>query len=360
MVRIRLGERVMFVGNSRDIARRLKDNPIITPADVRPSRDDFEIIGAFNAGAFEYKGRIGLLLRVAERPIQDKKYLSIPIVDAETGRYKIKRFKRNDSALDMSDPRVISYKGELFLTSVSHFRLAWSDDGLNFVVDKRPTIWPKGEYEIYGIEDARVTQIGKVFYITYSAVSDAEVSVAMISTCDWRRFNRCGLILHPFNKDVCLFPVKSRGKYYMLHRPSGVLWQRNWIWLSSSLDLEHWGRPVCLARTRAGRFDSARLGAGAPPIVTKEGFLEIYHGADKNHRYCLGAMLLDRNRPDKIIFRSDKPIMQPIAPYERKGFFGNVVFTDGVIRRGEELMIYYGASDSMTCLALISEEEIFV
>ncbi len=348
----------MFVGNKRDIAKRLKDNPIITPADVRPTRDDFEVIGAFNAAAFEYKGKIGLLMRIAERPIQTKKYVSIPIVDEKTGEYEIIRFKINDSNLDTSDPRIIVYKGALYLTSVSHLRLAWSDDGINFTIEKRPAIWPKGEYEIYGIEDPRVTKIGKRYYIIYSAVSPAEVSVAMSSTENWKRFTRCGLILHPFNKDVCLFPAKSRGKYYMLHRPSGILWQRNWIWISSSPDLIHWGNPMCLARTRAGKFDSARIGAGAPPIITKNGFLEIYHGADKKHRYCLGALLLDRRNPRKVIARSDRPIMQPITPYERKGFFGNVVFTDGLIDRDNQLMIYYGASDSMICLAKIDKDNI--
>ncbi len=341
----------MFVSNKKDIAKRLKGNPIITPADVCPTRDDFEVIGAFNAAAFRYKGKIGLLMRIAERPIQQADFVSIPIVDRTSGNYKIKRFRKNDPNLDMSDPRVITYKNDLYLTSVSHLRLAWSDDGINFTIDKQPAIWPSGEYEIYGVEDPRVTKIGKRFYITYSAVSDAEVAVAMSYTEDWQRFTRCGLVLHPFNKDVCLFPNKSRGKYYMLHRPSGVLWKRNWIWLSCSDDLMYWGKPVCLAKTRADKFDSARIGAGAPPIVTEDGFLEIYHGADNNHRYCLGAMILDRNNPSKILYRSDKPIMQPIASYERKGFFGNVVFTDGAIVRDEEIWIYYGASDTMTCLA---------
>jgi predicted GH43/DUF377 family glycosyl hydrolase len=62
-------------------------------------------------------------------------------------------------------------------------------------------------------------------------------------------------------------------------------------------------------------------------------------------------MLLDTHDPGKILARSETPLMEPIAPYERKGFFGNVVFTDGVLLRGEELWIYYGASDSVTCLA---------
>jgi predicted GH43/DUF377 family glycosyl hydrolase len=126
------------------------------------------------------------------------------------------------------------------------------------------------------------------------------------------------------------------------------------MWISHSKDLIHWGQPSCLATTRPGKFDSGRIGAGAPPILLKQGYLEIYHGATIGQRYCLGAMLLDRKNPRKILARSDSPFMEPIAPYEKKGFFGNVVFTDGVILRDDELWIYYGASDSTTCLAKVS------
>ena len=123
--------------------------------------------------------------------------------------------------------------------------------------------------------------------------------------------------------------------------------------------MKHWGRPRCLARTRKGKFDSYRLGAGAPPIATEKGFLEIYHGADPNHRYCLGAMLLDKADPYKIIARSEKPLMKPIAPYEKKGFFGNVVFLNGMVLRDNELWMYYAASDTVTCLGKISLEAIW-
>ncbi len=350
----------MFISNKRDCAKRFSGNPLIGPSDLTPSRDDFEVIGAFNSAAFTYRGKTGLLLRVAERPKQESGRISIPTVHPETGKYHIKHFRKDDPLLDDSDPRTIIYDGRIWLTSVSHFRLAWSDDGINFTIENSPAIWPRGEYETYGIEDPRVTKIGKRYYITYSAVSENEVAVGIIRTEDWNKFTRKPLILHPFNKDVCLFPNKSRGKYWLIHRPSGILWNRSWMWISESPDLTHWGNPVCLARTRPGKFDSTRIGGGAPPILTDKGFLEIYHGADKNHKYCLGAMLLDRNNPAKIIARTgSKPLVQPITSYERKGFFGNVVFTDGAILKNDELRIYYGASDSMTCLAKVHLSELW-
>jgi beta-1,2-mannobiose phosphorylase / 1,2-beta-oligomannan phosphorylase len=349
----------MFKKNNHDLVSRYEGNPIITPKDVKVSRKGFEVVGAFNAGAFEYRGRIGLLLRVAERPVQRADRISVPCIDFRTGKVRVRYYERSVPGLNISDPRIVLYKEEVFLTSLSHLRLAWSSDGVHFIVDRKPTLWPEGEYETYGIEDPRVAKIGMRYYISYSAVSEHEVGVGLAWTADWQKFHREGLILHPFNKDTCLFQGAKKNRYWVLHRPSGVMWPRNWMWISESQKLTCWGRPRCLARTRPGKFDSVRLGAGAPPILTKKGYLEIYHGADKAQRYCLGAMLLDPRNPRKILARSERPLMAPIAPYEQKGFFGNVVFTDGVLVRGDELWIYYGASDSVTCLGKVELKAIW-
>ena len=100
------------------------------------------------------------------------------------------------------------------------------------------------------------------------------------------------------------------------------------------------------------------MGAGAAPIRTAQGWLEIYHGADAQNRYCLGALLLDLEEPWRILARSKDPIMEPTAEYERKGFFGNVIFNNGHVTDGDELTIYYGASDSIVCGARFSIRQI--
>jgi len=86
--------------------------------------------------------------------------------------------------------------------------------------------------------------------------------------------------------------------------------------------------------------------------------LEIYHGATREHRYCLGALLLDLNDPSKVIARSQVPIMEPIMDYEKTGFFGNVVFTNGHMVDGDKIIMYYGASDEVICGAEFSINEI--
>jgi len=105
-------------------------------------------------------------------------------------------------------------------------------------------------------------------------------------------------------------------------------------------------------------WDSARVGAGAEPIWTKRGWLAIYHGANEDNRYCLGALLLDLNDPTKVLARSIEPIMEPTAPYEQTGFFGNVVFTNGHLIDGDTITVYYGAADEVICGAHFSLSEI--
>jgi len=105
-------------------------------------------------------------------------------------------------------------------------------------------------------------------------------------------------------------------------------------------------------------WDSQRVGAGAAPVRTEAGWLEIYHGADHNSRYCLGALLLDLEEPWKVLARSREPIMEPTADYEQTGFFGQVVFSNGHVRDADRLTVYYGACDSVICGADFSIAEI--
>ena len=132
----------------------------------------------------------------------------------------------------------------------------------------------------------------------------------------------------------------------------------NYIWLAESHDGLHWGNHQCIAKTRKELWDSKRIGAGAAPIKTAEGWLQIYHGANDKHQYCLGALLLDLNDPSKVISRSLSPLMMPKAEYELTGFFGNVVFTNGHIVDGDNITMYYGASDEVVCAATLSIKEI--
>ncbi len=342
-----------------DLAKRFETNPILRPADVKPSRDGLEVECLLNPGAFWWQGKTWLLLRVAERPKQAEGQISPPILDPlAPGGCSIITHSLDNPEVVYVDPRVFHYQGKSYLTTLSHLRLASSEDGIHFQPEESPTLTGRGELESFGIEDSRVTEIDGRFYLTYTAVSPNGIGVGMSSTEDWKNFTAHGLIIPPSNKDCALFPQKVGGEYLCLHRPSNLYIGGPFIWLGHSPDLTHWGNHQCVAWTRPGMWDSVRIGAGAEPILTERGWLAIYHGANEQTRYCLGALLLDKDDPSKVLARSAEPIMEPSAPYELTGFFGNVVFTNGHVVDGDTITMYYGASDEMICGATLSIQEI--
>jgi len=338
---------------------RSPDNPIIEPRDLKPSRDDFEVIGVFNAAATRLADEVVLLLRVAQRPINDNtNIVCAPVFDVAKGDIVLKDFARDDPQNDFSDPRLIVRPNETYLTSISHLRLAKSTDGINFKIDDKPALFAENEYEAFGIEDPRISLIGDTYYITYVAVGPAGVTSCLASTKDFLSFERHSIIFCPENKDVVIFPEKVGGKYFALHRPVSPLFKKHDIWLAESPDLLCWGNHRHLLGPREDCWDNLKVGAAAPPVRAGAGWLKIYHGADRRNRYCLGAVLLDADRPWKILARTTEPILEPETDYERSGFFGNVVFTCGLLAEEGKLKIYYGAADSAVCYAELALSDV--
>ncbi|MEI6412284.1 MAG: glycoside hydrolase family 130 protein [Bacteroidota bacterium] len=341
------------------MAQRFPQNPILTTKDIKPSQPGFVVECVLNPGVFQFEGKTWLLLRVAERPVQKEGFISFPILH-EDGSMEILEFDKNSPDLNLADARMVGYKNKTYLSTISHLRLVCSDDGVNFYEpnDFPTKIFGQGALETFGIEDSRVSRMEGAYHLTYTQVSENGVGVGYMHTRDWRDFRREGMIIPPHNKDCALFEEKIGHKYYCLHRPSGIALGGNFVWIASSPDLRHWGDHQCILRTREGWWDSARVGAGASPIKTEAGWLEIYHGADNNHRYCLGAVLLDLADPTKVLARSHDPLFEPVADYEKTGFFGNVVFTNGHLVDGDQITLYYGASDEVICGATLSIESI--
>ena len=334
-------------------------NPIILPQDVSPSNPDFEVLAAFNAGVARLGAEVVLLLRVAERPRdQGQDLCRVPVYDPALNRLVIREFARGDSRNDFSDPRVIGSPQGMHLTSMSHLRSARSRDGQHFEIDSQPALFPQPDYEAFGIEDPRITQIGSDYYVNYVGVSSLGIVTALARTRDFRSFERLGVIFPPDNKDVEIFPERIGEKYYALHRPSTSVFGKPEIWIAESPDLICWGNHRRLAGLRESGWEGGRIGGSAVPFRVPGGWLEIYHGADRSNRYCLGALLLDEREPWKVLARSRKPILEPAADYELQGFFGNVVFSCGVLAEEGLLKIYYGASDTITAYAEMPLSEV--
>jgi predicted GH43/DUF377 family glycosyl hydrolase len=341
--------------------RRLNQRLLLSPEDIEPSRDDFEVIGAFNPGAVAVNGDVVLLVRVAERPAERREgWVPVPRWDP-VEKLTVDWFA--DEGLNLDDPRgVVFPDGFSRLTSVSHIRVARSSDG--FAIDEisGPVFAPSTEWGEYGIEDARVTKLGDRYYVTYATVSRLGVSAALASTTDFIEFVRHGVVFPPENKDAVIFPELVQGDFVALHRPATSTYNPPQIWVARSGDLIDWGRHQHLA---GGVYDweGGRVGAGPPPIKTAEGWLELHHGSGRagpggTGVYAGGAMLLDREDPGRVLRRSAQPILVPETDFELEGFVGGVVFPTGVVETGETLLVYYGAADTCSAVVELSRRDV--
>jgi predicted GH43/DUF377 family glycosyl hydrolase len=344
--------------------RRLSNACICRPGDLRASRDDLEIIGTFNPGAIAIGDEVILLVRVAER-LRERRAGHTALPRWQSGAGLNVDWIANEE-FDLLDARVVRRKrdGLVRLTSVSHLRLLRSCDGRSIDREGAARFEPQSEFEEFGIEDPRITRIGDTYWFTYVAVSRHGPATALASTKDFATFTRHGVIFPIENKDVVLFPETIDGEYVALHRPvGGTPFTQPEIWLARSSDMVHWGRHRVLLGSDSG-WDAGRVGAGAPPLRTPDGWLEFYHGSTRPAgdgsvgAYSAGALLLDLHEPHRIVRKSPKPILVPETDFEQSGFVPNVVFPTGVVDRGETLLVYYGAADTACAVVELSMDEI--
>ena len=336
-------------------------NPIIKPETTTPSRNGYRIRGTFNPGAVKFGNEIILLLRVSEDCPTREGYSAVPYYrfESDRGYPEILEVKVDDPDVRLKDTRGVVYKGRDYLSSMSHIRLARSRDGVNFTVDEKPFIYPCNESECFGVEDVRVTRFDDIYYINYTAVSGDGFATALAVTRDFIDVERRGIIFPPQNKDVAIFPEKVNGKYCALHRPNNDGFGLPSIWYSESPDLIHWGSHKCILRPRDIIWEEMKIGGGAAPIRTSEGWLEIYHGKGRDQVYSLFLVLLDLKDPSTVLKRGKEPILVPRESYETSGFFPNVVFSNGLIQEENgRLLIYYGACDETVCVAECSIDDL--
>ncbi len=144
-----------------------------------------------------------------------------------------------------------------------------------------------------------------------------------------------------------------------MSRPHNQGFGRPSIWISESLDLLHWSNHKCLISPRDTFWEQQKIGGGAAPVKTSEGWLEIYHGKGKDQIYSLFLLLLDLDDPSVVIKRGEKPVLFPEESYEKQGFFPNVIFSNGLIQKDDgKLLIYYEACDENVCVAETSIDEL--
>lgn len=286
---------------------KFERNPIIAP---RPSHE-WEMNGTFNPGAVAHDGSIHLLYRAA----------------------------------DWNGVSRLGYARTINGTEIT-FR------------GPRPVLEPSFEWEIFGCEDPRITAIDGEFYITYTAFSRHGPRIALASTQDFVQFRKHGLIgPDRDDKDCVIFPEKIDGKLTLLHRLESkvqiaqfddfhTLRESREFWNGY---LKHFDDHEVLR----GKFswEERKVGVGPPPIKTERGWLLIHHGVSIESIYRAGAILLDLDKPTKILARTREPILEPGTEFEKRGIVSNVVFPDGAILRDGRLLVYYGGADRVCCVA---------
>lgn len=340
---------------------RIRESLLLQPSDINPSHVGWQVVGVLNPGVAIVDNDLVMLARVAQRPAQDRTGMTALPRWGSYGELLVDWVGNHD--LQALDARVVAIKrtADLRLTSVSHLQVLrrcrdTSGDGRLDHWKAETLVLPEGESEAYGIEDPRITKIGDTYWITYVAVSKFGALTSLMSSTDMVTFHRHGIIFPSENKDVVLFPQTIDGEYLALHRPNpNSHFSPPQIWMARSPDLIHWGRHEPLVSGRQS-WEGDRVGSGTPPILIDEGWLLLYHGSESPRWagevgcYAAGALLLDRQKPNRVIARSTAPIMTPITSFENSGFVPKVVFPTALFDQGENLQVFYGAAD--TCIAM--------
>jgi beta-1,2-mannobiose phosphorylase / 1,2-beta-oligomannan phosphorylase len=268
----------------------------------------------------------------------------------------------------------------------------------------RPFIVPEYDYELQGVEDARITKIEDIYYMTYTGYDGTNARGALAISKDLIQFKKQGLIVPPISYAEFVFLVESAGKvnenYYLNQKfyyqaadveKKIMLWDKNVVFFPRKIN----GELVFLHRIRPGiqlvsvkslkeltkaywqnyfinldehivldpihAHESSYIGGGCPPIETTEGWLLIYHGVQETENglvYSACAALLDLNNPLKEIARLPYPLFSPQLEWEINGEVNNVVFPTGTALFGNTLFIYYGAADSHIATASVNITEL--
>jgi beta-1,4-mannooligosaccharide/beta-1,4-mannosyl-N-acetylglucosamine phosphorylase len=245
--------------------------------------------------------------------------------------------------------------------------LAYSDDGINWNPEPKPWIEWKDD-EVWRAYDPRLTVMEDKVILCFAVDTAHGVRGGIAVTEDFDKWEIRSLSV-PDNRNMVVFPEKINGKYCRLERPFPVYSRggdRFDIWFSDAHQLEYWGNEQLVLGVEDVPYANDKIGPAAPPVRTEKGWLTTFHAVDRDDtrgkngwedtwkkRYHAGIMLLDLEQPWKVTGLCKDPILTPETPYETEdGFRTNVIFPGGMILEDSgEVKIYYGASDTVECLA---------
>jgi predicted GH43/DUF377 family glycosyl hydrolase len=269
----------------------------------------------------------------------------------------------NPAVIRRGDKFVMLYRAQ-DAAGTSRLGYAESTNGVHFSRRFGAVLAPEAEYEKGGgVEDPRLIELGGRYYLTYTGYNRKDAQLCLAESTDLIHWKRLGIILPAYQgkwnrgwtKSGAIVSERIAGKYWMYWLGTAAD-KTDQMGISSSSDLLHWTEELdapVLAR-RPGKFDSRVVEPGPPPLLTSKGIVLIYNGADDKLVYRTGIAVFDRNDPRKVLYRSDEPVFGPEKEWEKVGQVPNVVFVEGMAKRGKEWLFYYGGADKFVGVASAS------
>ncbi|MCL2034081.1 MAG: glycoside hydrolase family 130 protein [Oscillospiraceae bacterium] len=249
---------------------------------------------------------------------------------------------------------------------VPHIYWGESADGIHWEIDSKriPFVNKQGEPFIprYAY-DPRLVKVDDVFYVIWCQ-DFYGASIGMAKSTDFKTFTRLENPFIPYNRNAVLFPRRINGNYMLLSRPSDSGHTPfGDIFVSESADMEFWGRHRHVMGKGTAWWESVKIGGGAAPIETSEGWLLFYHGVSNTCNgfvYSIGGAILDIDQPSIVKYRCKNFLLTPEEWYEERGFVPNVTFPCATIHDSDtgRIAIYYGAADTYVCLAFTTVDEV--
>jgi beta-1,2-mannosidase len=288
--------------------RRLSPDPILGPRG-----DGFESAGVFNPAVIVKDGQIVMLYRAQDR------------------------------------------------SGTSRLGYATSSEGVLFTRRPEPVLVPEADYERGGgVEDPRLVQIDGTYYLTYTGYNTKDAQLCLAISRDLLHWERQGVIMPAhqgrwnvgWTKSGAILNERINGKYWMYYLADAADGTHQ-MGVASSSDLLRWtevlDRPLLAARRHL--FDSQVVEPGPPPVITEQGILLVYNGADDALAYSTGWVLFQRSDPTKVLARCERPIFRVEREWEKVGQVPNVVFVEGLVEQSERWLFYYGGADKYVGVA---------
>lgn len=291
------------------------------------------------------------------------RYTENPIID----RNPIENVARifNSAVMPYEGAYIGVFRGEQ-TNGIPYIYLGRSEDGLhwNFDKEKIPFVDEQGkDFMPKYAYDPRLVKVEDTYYIMW-CTDFYGAAIGMAMTKDFKTFTRLENPFIPFNRNAVLFPRKVNGNFLLLSRPSDSGHTPfGDIFLSESPDMTYWGKHRHVMSKGTKWWESVKIGGGAAPIETTEGWLLFYHGVSSTCNgfvYSIGGAILDIDNPSIVKYRCETYLLTPEAWYEERGFVPNVCFPCATLQDGAtgRIAIYYGAADSYVGVAFTKVDEI--